>query len=224
MKIMTILGSPKMAGNTAGALAMLERELGDGHEIDRVNLPELDVMGCQGCYACQQKPNEASCVVRDGATDVLKRIAEADAVVYAAPLYMWGLPAKIHALLERHLSLVTGYMVPELQVAARGEAHRLPCDVRRSRGEQHGVPPGCHRQNVRVLEGEAGREVHRRGNHHAGRGRGQGGRRSKEARRGPRGVDCGQQPRELHARKHLRESYKHPPRRRGQAAAEGVSF
>ena len=110
MKIMTVLGSPKMNGNTAGALAMLERELGDAHDIDRVNLPELDVTGCQGCYQCQQKPNEASCVVRDGATDVLKRIVEADAIVYAAPLYMWGLPSKMHALLERHLSLVTGYM------------------------------------------------------------------------------------------------------------------
>ena len=110
MKILTILGSPKMDGNTAGALAMLESELGDGHEIERVNLPELEVSGCQGCYACQAKPDEASCVIRDGATDVLKRIAEADAVVYAAPLYMWGLPAKMHALLERHLSLVTGYM------------------------------------------------------------------------------------------------------------------
>ena len=109
MKIMTVLGSPKMDGNTAGALAMLEREIGGAHEIDRVNLPEMDVMGCQGCYACQQKPNEASCVVRDDATDVLKRIVEADAIIYTAPLYMWGLPSKIHGFFERHLSLVTGY-------------------------------------------------------------------------------------------------------------------
>jgi multimeric flavodoxin WrbA len=129
VKIMTILGSPKMEGNTAGALAMFERELGDGHEIDRVNLPELEVMGCQGCYECQQKPNEASCVQRDGATDVLKRIVEADAVVYAAPLYMWGLPAKMHALLERHLSLVTGYMSPDFKSLLEGKraAYLMPC-------------------------------------------------------------------------------------------------
>ncbi len=129
MKIMTILGSPKMDGNTAGALAMLERELGDGHEVDRVNLPELDVMGCQGCYECQQKPDEASCVQRDGATDVLKRIVEADAVVYAAPLYMWGLPSKMHALLERHLSLVTGYMSQDFKSLLEGKrtAYLMTC-------------------------------------------------------------------------------------------------
>ena len=125
MKIMTILGSPKMEGNTAGALAMLERELGDGHEIDRVNLPELEVMGCQGCYACQASPNEASCVIRDGATDVLKRLVDADAVVYASPLFMWGLPSKIHALMERHLSLVTGYMTPAYKSLLEGKKTAL---------------------------------------------------------------------------------------------------
>jgi multimeric flavodoxin WrbA len=129
MKIMTILGSPKMEGNTAGALAMFERELGDAHEIDRVNLPELEVSGCQGCYACQANPDEASCVQIDGATDVLKRIVEADAVIYAAPLYMWGLPAKIHALLERHLSLVTGYMSENFKSLLEGKrtAYLMTC-------------------------------------------------------------------------------------------------
>ena len=129
MKIMTILGSPKMEGNTAGALAMLERELSDGHQIDRINLPELEVSGCQGCYECQKNPDEASCVIRDGATDVLKRIVEADAVVYAAPLYMWGLPAKMHALLERHLSLVTGYMSENFKSLLEGKrtAYLMTC-------------------------------------------------------------------------------------------------
>jgi len=129
MRIMTILGSPKMEGNTAGALKMFEAALGKGHEIDRVNLPALDVMGCQGCYECQKKPDEASCVVRDGATDVLKRIVEADAVVYAAPLYMWGLPAKMHALLERHLSLVTGYMSDNFKSLLEGKrtAYLVTC-------------------------------------------------------------------------------------------------
>lgn len=129
MKIMTILGGPKTKGNTAGALAMLERELGDGHEIDRVNLPELEFTGCQGCYQCQRKPDEASCVVRDGATDVLKRIVGADAIVYAAPLYMWGIPSNMRALLERHLSLVTGYMSPDYRSLLEGKrtAYLMPC-------------------------------------------------------------------------------------------------
>jgi multimeric flavodoxin WrbA len=129
MKIMTLLGSPKMEGNTAGALRMFEEAVGGAHEIDRVNLPTMEVMGCQGCYACQQNPDEPSCVVRDDATDVLKRIVDADAIVYAAPLYMWGLPSKIHALLERHLSLVTGYMSDGFKSLLEGKriAYLLTC-------------------------------------------------------------------------------------------------
>jgi len=108
---------------------MLERELGDAYDIDRVNLPELEVSGCQGCYECQKNPDEASCVIRDGATDVLKRIVDADAVVYAAPLYMWGLPSKIHALMERHLSLVTGYMSDNFKSLVEGKrtAYLMTC-------------------------------------------------------------------------------------------------
>ncbi len=60
---------------------------------------------------------------------MLKRIVEADVVVYAAPLYMWGLPAKIHALLERHLSLVTGYMSENFKSLLEGKrtAYLLTC-------------------------------------------------------------------------------------------------
>ena len=129
MKIVTILGSPKMEGNTAGALELFEKAVEGTHEIDRVNLPELEVMGCQGCYACQQYPNEPSCVTRDDGVDVLKKIAGADAVVYASPLYMWGFPSKLHGLLERHLSLVTGYMSPNFVSLMEGKkiAYLVTC-------------------------------------------------------------------------------------------------
>ena len=125
MKIVTILGSPKMEGNTAGALKIFEDAVAEKHEIDRVNLPTMEVMGCQGCYACQQHPDEPSCVVRDDATDVLRRIVDADAIVYAAPLYMWGFPSKIHAFMERHLSLVTGYGGPQYVSLLEGKKAAL---------------------------------------------------------------------------------------------------
>jgi multimeric flavodoxin WrbA len=125
VKIMTILGSPKMDGNTAAALSMFEEAVRGTHEIERVNLPELEVMGCQGCYACQEEPNEASCVIRDGATDVLRRIVDSDAVVYATPLFMWGFAAKIHALMERHISLVTGFSTARYRSLVEGKKMAL---------------------------------------------------------------------------------------------------
>ncbi len=121
MKVMTVLGSPKKDGNTAGALAMFEQLMGDGHEVDRVNIVDLEIAGCQGCYACQANPDEPSCVQNDDANDVYRRMLEVDAVVYASPLYMWGFPSGIHAFMERHLSLVTGYMTPDYKSLLEGK-------------------------------------------------------------------------------------------------------
>ena len=121
MKIMTILGSPKKNGNTAGALAMFEKLAGEKHEIDRVNISDVNVLGCQGCYSCQQDPDRPSCVLSDDANGIFERLLKADAVVYAAPLYMWGFPTGIRALMERHLSLVTGYMTSDYKSLLKGK-------------------------------------------------------------------------------------------------------
>lgn len=121
MRILTILGSPKKDGNTAGVLGMFEDLVADGHDVDRLNIADVDVAGCVGCYACQEHPDEAFCAQKDDAQGIFHRILAADAVVYAAPLYMWGFPAGIHALLERHLALVTGYSGPNYKSLIEGK-------------------------------------------------------------------------------------------------------
>ncbi len=121
MKILTILGSPKTSGNTAGVLGMFEDLVADGHEINRLNIADVEVAGCVGCYACQQHPDEPFCAQEDDVQGIFQRILKADVVVYAAPLYMWGFPAGMHALLERHLGLVTGYMGPNYKSLIEGK-------------------------------------------------------------------------------------------------------
>lgn len=125
MKIMTILGSPKKMGNTASALAMFEKLVTDGHEVDRVNIADMNFTGCQGCYSCQQNPDEPSCIISDDASDVYRRLVDCDAIVYAAPLYMWGFPSGIHGFMERHLSLVTGYGTPSYTSLVKGKRAAL---------------------------------------------------------------------------------------------------
>ncbi len=110
MKIVTIMGSPHKDGNTATALAMFEKRVAGEHEVERVVLSDFDVKGCQGCFACQQTIGVPGCVVPDDGNDLLERVMAADAVVYATPLYMWGMTSTLHAFLERHLSLVSGHM------------------------------------------------------------------------------------------------------------------
>ncbi|MBN2566422.1 MAG: flavodoxin family protein [Candidatus Eisenbacteria bacterium] len=121
MRIVTIQGSPKKDGNTAAVLALFEREVGDHHEIDHVDVADLSLVGCQGCYECQQNPNEPACATKDDMLRVVDRILAADAVVYATPLYMWGIASKMRGLMERHFCLVTGYGGPELESLVEGK-------------------------------------------------------------------------------------------------------
>ncbi len=125
MKIVTIMGSPHKDGNTAAALAMFEKHVAGGHEVDSIILPNFEVKGCQGCFACQQTVGAPGCVVPDDGNDLLERVMAADALVYATPLYMWGMTSTLHAFLERHLSLVSGYMSEDWKSLIAGKPAAL---------------------------------------------------------------------------------------------------
>lgn len=108
MKVMTILGSPRVHGNTAKVLGLFEDLVGKEHELVRVNVASSDVNGCLGCMACQEAVDGPGCVQRDDATQIFERMMDVEAVVYAAPLYCWSFPSQMKALIDRHFCLVTG--------------------------------------------------------------------------------------------------------------------
>jgi multimeric flavodoxin WrbA len=105
MQIVTILGSPRRHGNTAAVLAHLEGLLAGQHQVRRINVVDHKVRGCTGCGTCQKVLDEPGCKQDDDALQILHRMCEADAVVYATPLYAWSFPAQIKALIDRHYCL-----------------------------------------------------------------------------------------------------------------------
>jgi len=106
VRIMTVMGSPHRDGNTASVLSMFDELVTGEHELDRVVLADFEVKGCQGCFACQGTPDAPGCILPDDGNALLERVLAADAIVYATPLYMWGMTAALHAFLERHISLI----------------------------------------------------------------------------------------------------------------------
>ncbi len=109
MNILTILGSPRKAGNTAGALDMVAHELSGRHQVERLAITTVKVNGCLGCGACQKVTDRPGCVQKDDALAVFDRMMAADALVYSSPLYCWDFSAQMKALIDRHFCLVTGY-------------------------------------------------------------------------------------------------------------------
>jgi multimeric flavodoxin WrbA len=109
MKIIIILGSPKKNGNTAKVLSMFENKVGEKHEVERININQYKVGGCIGCYKCQEKKGEPGCVQKDDALIIFEKMINADAIVYASPLYCWSFTSQIKPLIDRHFCLVSGY-------------------------------------------------------------------------------------------------------------------
>jgi multimeric flavodoxin WrbA len=110
MKILALQGSPHTDGNTAAMLELVRKHLGDEHTFERIDLFEKTVSGCHACYECQQVTDRHGCAVEDDGPALLDRVIGADAVIYATPLYMWGVASWLRAFMERHLSCVKGYM------------------------------------------------------------------------------------------------------------------
>ena len=104
MKVVSILGSRNPEGRTAEAAdAFLEGVIGEGGQGERVFLPEMQIRRCRQCEEdgwgiCR---TEGQCEIEDDFAPLVDRIKDADAVVFATPVYFGDLSESMHAFLNR---------------------------------------------------------------------------------------------------------------------------
>lgn len=106
-EIIILSGSPKKDGNTAtlvGWFAEGARSKGARVEIVRAAFLKFKSSGCMSCRACQ-KLTKYECVINDEAKPVLAKMAEADAIVMATPLYFFSASAQLKHVFDRMFSL-----------------------------------------------------------------------------------------------------------------------
>ena len=74
-----------------------------GAECRVVTLARLKINRCMACGQCQTEKHSLKCVHddRDDVAAVFRQMAEADIVVYATPVYVFGLSGLLKTLLER---------------------------------------------------------------------------------------------------------------------------
>ncbi len=126
MKIVTVLGSPRKKGNTAKALGRLEKELiSHGHNVERVNMSEVKVQGCVECYTCRTSADEPGCPTKDDFLHIYERMAAAEAIVYASPLFCWEFSSQIKPLIDRQFCLVKNYGSPAHKSLLEGKKAAL---------------------------------------------------------------------------------------------------
>ena len=97
MKIVVLEGSPNKKGSTH-ILADCFRQGAEeaGHTVELLNVAHADIHPCTGCIHCGY---EGPCVQRDEMETIRSMILDADMLVFATPLYYYGMSA--HCLLLR---------------------------------------------------------------------------------------------------------------------------
>ncbi|MDD4124907.1 MAG: flavodoxin family protein [Eubacteriales bacterium] len=104
-KILLINGSPK--GTKSDTLVVSKAFLeGMDAAYEQVDIIHAKVAPCTGCYSCWFR-TPGKCVINDDAEEIVEKMLEADLVIWSMPLYCFGMPAGIKALVERMLPLAT---------------------------------------------------------------------------------------------------------------------
>jgi len=99
MKVLMINGSPRANGNTAAALAEMEKVfLSEGIEVETVQIGNQAIRGCTACYYCKE---HAKCVFDDAVNELAAKFEASDALVVASPVYYASANATLVAALDR---------------------------------------------------------------------------------------------------------------------------
>ncbi len=106
MKILVLNGSPKRDKSDtmhitraflAGMQEAARQDVQIIHTIDR------RIEYCTGCFSCMR--NGGTCIHEDDMRTILENILESDLLLFSFPLYCYGMPASLKALLDRTLPL-----------------------------------------------------------------------------------------------------------------------
>ena len=99
MKVLLLNGSPKVNGNTAIALAEMEKIFAqEGIEVETLQVENQAIRGCIACGSCYKT---GKCVFDDVVNELALKFREADGMVVASPVYYASANATLIAALDR---------------------------------------------------------------------------------------------------------------------------
>lgn len=99
MKIIGLLGSPLVKGNTAKLLDHALRGATDaGCEVEKIVVPFLDFNPCMEIMYCKE---HETCKMKDDMTLIYGKFREVDSVIVATPVMTMGIPGKLKGFMDR---------------------------------------------------------------------------------------------------------------------------
>ena len=134
--VLVISTSPRRNGNSkllADAFANGARQA--GNSVENISLHDKTICFCKGCLSCQKSQR---CVIHDDADTIAQKMRAADVLVFATPIYYYGMSGQMKTMLDRGNPLyASDYAFREvylLAAAAEEEEHTMDGAVNGLRG------------------------------------------------------------------------------------------
>ena len=97
MKIVIINGSARK-GNTLRAIDAFIQGASKKNEIEIIQPDRLHIAPCKGCGVCQCYKG---CVDQDDTNSTIDKVAAADMILFATPVYWWGMSSQLKLIIDK---------------------------------------------------------------------------------------------------------------------------
>lgn len=97
--ILIISSSYRLQGNSdLLADAFMKGAQANGNIVEKILLNDKQIQFCRGCLVCQKT---GKCIIKDDANEIVKKMKNADVIVFATPIYFYSMCGQLKTLLDR---------------------------------------------------------------------------------------------------------------------------
>ncbi|MBE5995147.1 MAG: flavodoxin family protein [Paenibacillaceae bacterium] len=118
-KIAVLIGSSRRNGNTEIlANAFIDGINKQENSVEIISVIGKKVNGCTGCDFCYRDDSH-NCAQKDDMQEIYKRLADANVIVIATPVYFYGVSSQLKCMIDRlHNPIRNTFRVKELVLLA----------------------------------------------------------------------------------------------------------
>lgn len=108
MKVLILNGSPRK-GNTLTAIRAIEKGIESRPdaadiEVTRIDTEGKNIIPCKACNACGSM---SRCIFADDSPEINAAVEAADVIVFATPVYWWGVTAQLKLVIDKFYARAT---------------------------------------------------------------------------------------------------------------------
>lgn len=112
MKILVLNGSPRgIKSNTIKLTNAFLDGMAEMIPLDTeiLTVCKMNIKPCIGCFKCW-RDTPGSCFIQDDMASVIEKMLTADMIIWSFPLYYYGVPSQLKALMDRQLPMILPVM------------------------------------------------------------------------------------------------------------------